>query len=164
MNAEQRAAARLLYDQVQRSEPISKASLATYLRQALDALEAAERDGQRLQLYRRVANDYAQNEIADRRVAERERDKLRAELGRDGETMPCGHARHWQAARNPADAKSEWYCLFCEVARLQDDLASTRRSHAHLCKGIKAVLSFDEWGKARQGVRTGRRYVGPTAE
>jgi hypothetical protein len=34
-------------------------------------------------------------------------------------TQPCGHDERWLAYRNPVDANSERYCLFCEVERLQ---------------------------------------------
>ena len=52
-------------------------------------------------------------------------------------TQPCGHDERWLAYRNPVDAESERYCLFCEVERLRgivDRLpkdASGRRVIAH---------------------------------
>lgn len=49
--------------------------------------------------------------------------EVKAEHRRGCETMPCGHARHWLAYRNPVDPKSEQYCLFCEVERLRGRLA-----------------------------------------
>ena len=34
-------------------------------------------------------------------------------------TQQCGHDEQWTAYRNPVDAESEQFCLFCEVERLR---------------------------------------------
>ena len=55
--------------------------------------------------------------MSDCREAElfAEIDRLQAEC----QTQPCGHAASWLAYKNPVDAGSEQYCVFCEMERLR---------------------------------------------
>jgi hypothetical protein len=58
--------------------------------------------------------DYWTEQAAE---AQAEIERLRAEC----QTQPCGHAERWLAYKNPVDAGSERYCVFCEVARLRGE-------------------------------------------
>jgi len=41
-------------------------------------------------------------------------------------TMTCGHDSRWLAYRNPADVRSEQYCVFCEIERLTRERDAAR--------------------------------------
>lgn len=75
------------------------------------------------------------NSCSDKLRAENER--LRAEVAADVAIQPCGHAAKWMAYRNPVDAKSERYCVFCEVERLQTAIVTFCKSRRGACDGWK---------------------------
>lgn len=89
------------------------------------------------------AQDYREPDSIGPLLAEaaNELDRLQGIVDTDAEIQPCGHAKHWTAYRNPVDAGSALYCVFCELERLQ---------------GIEAALPKDAEGNA---VYPGRQLV-----
>ena len=53
--------------------------------------------------------------------------------------MDCGHDEKWMAYRNPVDASSERYCVFCEIERLEAILADVRTT------GRMIIIDGENW-------------------
>jgi hypothetical protein len=93
----------------------------------------------------RQPSGYASLDEERRRAAD-ELDRLQAIVDHDTETQPCGHATHWTAYRNPVDAGSALYCVFCEMERLQAEarvLWKCVRNEATEQQAIEAVKRGD---------------------